>query len=104
MHALDDVLVGSILLASGLYALVSLGPRSFRRRLSATVAALLRFAPRIPGLQRLALRLEAAAAAPATGACGGCDNCGSEPARPGPAARQAGGPEVRIPVSNIGRR
>jgi hypothetical protein len=104
MHGLDELLVGSILLASSLYTLVYLGPRWFKRRLSATAAALLRLAPRIPGLQRLALRLEAAAAAPATGACGGCENCGPAPAPPGSAVGQAGGAEIRIPVSKIGRR
>jgi hypothetical protein len=104
MHGLDEFLVGSVLLASALYALVSLGPRSFRRRLSAASAALLRRAPRVAGLHRLALRLEAAAAISATGACGGCGHCGSDPARPGSSVGAAGGPEVRIPVSKIGRR
>lgn len=120
---LDDVVVGAVLMASGLYALGSLGPRSLKRRLLSILAAILRLAPKLPGLYRAALRLEAAAAAPVAGSCGGCDNCGSAAplgssagssaassvgssvgASDGLSARQAPAPEIRIPVSKIGRR
>jgi hypothetical protein len=80
MHGLlDEILVGGALLASIIYALFALGPRSWRRGL-----------------------LGRAAAIKSAGACGGCDDCGSAT----PAAGSAGSaePEVRIPVSKIGRR
>ena len=111
MHTmLDDGLVGGALIASGLYAIVALGPRALRRRLlSALARAAARFTP-IPGLGRLAGRLERAAAAKAA-ACGGCSGCaatdgGAAPpnraAPPGAAPNRQG--EVRVPVARIGRR
>jgi hypothetical protein len=98
---LDEFLVGGALLASTLYALISLGPRSLKRGLAVRAAALLRSVPTMPGLRSLSRRLESAAAVKPTGACGGCDDCGSAPA---PESRGSAAPEVRIPVSTIGKR
>jgi hypothetical protein len=98
---LDEFLVGGALLASILYALISLGPRSLKRGLAVRAAALLRSVPTMPGLRSLSRRLEIAAAVKPTGACGGCDDCGSAPA---PESSGAAEPEVRIPVSTIGKR
>jgi hypothetical protein len=102
MHGLlDEFLVGVALLASISYALFSLGPRTLRRGLAVRAAAALRFLPATPGLRSLSRRLETAAVKPA-GACGGCDDCGS--ATPAPGSTGSAEPEVRIPVSKIGRR
>jgi hypothetical protein len=96
MHTLyDDVMVGSALLASSLYALSSLAPRMFRRGLTWSSAVLLRLVPWIPGLDRMALRLASAASAPATGSCGGCANCGPAPGLGDPAAQNFGGAAVQ---------
>jgi hypothetical protein len=78
--ALDYSLVGLVLIGSLGYAVVSLGPRSLRRRLMA--------------------RLGREADGKSQGSCGGCDDCGSaqEPAQKSPAA------DVTVPVSKIGRR
>jgi hypothetical protein len=98
---LDEFLVGGALFASILYALISLGPRSLKRGLAVGAAALLRSVPTMPGLRSLSRRLESAAAVKPTGACGGCDDCGSAPA---PESGGSAEPEVRIPVSAIGKR
>jgi hypothetical protein len=98
MHGvIDDFLVGSALLASALYAVAALGPRPVRRRLLSGLAAALALAAPIPGVGRLAGRLERAAAAKAA-ACGGCGGC-----TPAPAVGGDGG-EVRVPVAGIKRR
>lgn len=76
---IDLGLVGVLLLASLIYALLALGPQSWRRRLTR------------------ALGMESPAATSA-GSCGGCDGCGSESAAP-----QVPG-EIKIPVAKIGRR
>jgi hypothetical protein len=94
---LDDVLVGLVLLASVAYAMSSLGPKSLRGRLLLGASAVLR---RLPGLHELAQRLQTAASTKAKGACGGCDNCGSDQPPTVPLSE----PEVRIPVSTIGKR
>jgi hypothetical protein len=100
MHGfLDELLVGVALLASVVYAVFSLGPRTLRRRLLLAASTLLKQLPRFLSPRGLTLRLEAAAALK-TGACGGCDNCGSEQ----PPAAQASGSDVRISVADIGRR
>jgi len=112
MHGIiDGVLVGAVLLASVVYATLSLGPRTLRRRVLAGTAALLGRLPRGFGLADLALRLQSAAAAKASGSCGGCDNCGSAPppvaggsGGSGSDAGIAGGTEIRVPVSTIGKR
>jgi hypothetical protein len=98
---LDKFLVGGALLASILYALISLGPRSLKRGLAVRAAALLRSVGTMPGLRSLSRRLESAAVVKPTGACGGCDDCGSAPA---PESSGSTEPEVRIPVSTIGKR
>ena len=101
MHILlDDVVVGLALLASVVYALISLGPKTLRSRLLGGASAMLLRLPRIPGLPEFALRLQRAAALKAKGSCGGCDNCGSEQS---PGASSAA-PDVRIPVSKVGKR
>jgi hypothetical protein len=104
---LDGSLVCLALLLSVGYALLSLGPRSLRRKL---LAALSRAAVRVPavlGLRGAAQRLSIAAAGKSQGACGGCDDCGTSaadaaqtqsPTRDSPAA------EVSVPVAKIGRR
>ena len=102
---LDILLVGLALLASAGYALLSLGPRSLRRRLLAGMSRLTARAPAFLGLQRASQRLAVAAAGKAHGACGGCDDCGSENAPATTAAEQPSPvAEIRIPVTKIGRR
>jgi hypothetical protein len=91
----DELLVGTALLASAGYALVALGPRALRPWLLSHTAALLRRVSGQAGVQRIAQRLQAAAAAKAAGACGSCGSCGR--AESGPA-------DIRIPASKIGRR
>ena len=101
MHnVLDEMLVGGVLVASVLYAALSLGPRTLRGRLLAGASGLLRHAPARSGLRALATRLDTAAAAKTTGSCGGCDNCGSEQS---PAAPSSGS-EFRVAVSQLGKR
>ena len=102
MHSLlDEFLVGGALLASIIYALFSLGPRTLKRGVAVRAAALIRSFPAMPGLRSLSRRLETAAAVKPTGACGGCDDCGSAPASESSGSAE---PEVRIPVSTIGKR
>jgi hypothetical protein len=98
---LDKFLVGGALLASILYALISLGPRSLKLGLAARAAALLRLVPTMPGVRSLSQRLESAAAVKPSGACGGCGDCGSAPASESSGSAE---PEIRIPVSTIGKR
>jgi hypothetical protein len=100
---LDSLLVGFALLASGVYALLSLGPRSLRRRSLAGLSRLLAMAPGSFGLRRMAQRIAVAAGGKAPGACGGCDDCGSEEA-PASAERQSSAVEIRVPVTKISRR
>jgi hypothetical protein len=91
MHGLlDGLLVGGLLLASVIYALLSLGPRTLKRRLAVHAAAWVRSVPAVPGLRALSRRLETAAAGKSGGACGGCEDCGEK--------------EVRIPVATIRKR
>jgi hypothetical protein len=77
---LGNILVGFAVAASLTYAVLSLGPRAWRRAI------------------RSALGFKSAAANASTGSCGGCDGCGSEPASQSPSA------EIKIPVTRIGRR
>jgi len=101
MHGfLDAFLVGGVLLASVVYALFSLGPRSLRRMGLLGFAALLRVLPERLGLRGVSLRLETSAAAKSQAACGGCEDCSSgQPKRVAtPAA------EIHVPVSRIGKR
>jgi hypothetical protein len=83
LRVFDVIVVAGVLLASILYAIFALGPRSLRR------ALLLRFRGR-----------DAANALKPAGACGGCEDCGSGQSREGGAP--AG--EVSVPVSKIGKR
>ncbi|HEY2635304.1 MAG TPA: DUF6587 family protein [Steroidobacteraceae bacterium] len=96
---IDGSLVGLALLASGGYVLLSLGPRSLRRRLVQALSQAAGRAPAFLGLRRMTQRL-AVSAGKAQGACGGCDDCGSGTA----AAETPAGGEVRVPVEKIGRR
>src|SRR5258708_7926006 len=101
MHSLlDEFLVGGALLASIIYALVALGPRTLTRGVAVRAAALIRSLPTMPGLRSLSRHLETAASVKPTGACGGCDDCGSTAPEPTGSAE----PEVRIHVSTIGKR
>jgi hypothetical protein len=97
---IDNSLVGLALLVSAGYALLSLGPRSLRRRLLAALSRAAARAPAFLGLRRTAQRLAVASAGKAHGACGGCDDCGAEkaPAQKSPAT------EITVPMGNIGRR
>jgi hypothetical protein len=92
----DNLLVGLVLLLSLGYAVASLGPRSFRKRMLETLSRWMARAPAFLGLKSAAQRLGAASAAKAQGACGGCDDCGSEAA--------ADSSEIKVPVGKIGRR
>jgi hypothetical protein len=97
---LDNILVGVVLLVSVSYAAMSLGPKSLRRNLLNAASRLMARAPAAFGLRRAAERLAIAAAGKAHGACGGCESCGSEQ----PTAQPPPQPDVRIPVTKIGRR
>jgi len=99
---LDDILVAAALLASAVYALFALGPRTLRRRTLERIAGWALRAPAWCGLHDLAARL-GAASVKASGACGGCDNCGSEGAATETSA-SAGGDDIKIPLASIGRR
>ncbi len=100
MHGIiDDVLVGLVLLASVVYAIFSLGPRTLRRRSLTGAAVALRRLPEFTGLRAITARLETAASVKAKGGCGGCGDCGS-----GSAAAPPPGSEIRISVSGIGKR
>jgi hypothetical protein len=80
---LDLLLVGLALLASVLYAVMTLGPRAWRQRMAAALSSL--------GLSRITPKT--------TGACGGCDNCAAPDA-----GKDAAGAETRVPVDEIPRR
>jgi hypothetical protein len=96
----DNLLVGLVLLLSLGYAVASLGPRSFRKRMLQTLSRWMGRAPAFLGLKRAAQRLGAASTAKAQGACGGCDDCGSEAAPKTNAASS----EINVPIGKIGRR
>jgi hypothetical protein len=95
---LDDLLVGAVLLISLGYAVIKLGPRTFRKRVFEVLSRLLAATPAFLGLKRLAHRL-AVAPGKTQGACGGCDSCGSESSSAPPQSS-----EINVPVSRIGRR
>src|ERR1700676_2513966 len=97
---IDDSLVALALLVSGGYALLSLGPKSLRRRLLAALSRAAARAPAFLGLRRTAQWLAAASVGKTPGACGGCGDCGAEKA---PAKKPAGA-EITVPVGKIGRR
>jgi len=96
-RALDEVVVGSALLVSVGYALVSLGPKGVRHRMLSALAQLAAHAPPFLRSDRIARRLTEASAR-ASRACG-CDSCGTEESTVrGPAG------EIKIPAANIGKR
>jgi hypothetical protein len=101
-HWLDQSLVGLLLAASAGYALMTLGPKTLRKRILAGMSRLAARAPRVFGLSRWAQQLQAAAAAKSKGACGGCEDCGTGAGTAGGA--QSAPTEINIPVGKIGRR
>ncbi|HWG70036.1 MAG TPA: DUF6587 family protein [Steroidobacteraceae bacterium] len=96
---IDNVLVGLALLASALYVLTSLGPRSLRYRLLAAMSRQVARLPEFLRLRRAAQRL-AAAAGRAAGAGGGCNGCSSSPASAKAPRKSLSG----LPVGKHGRR
>lgn len=100
MRLVDDVLVGVVLLASVIYVLFALGPRTLRGRAMASASALLRRLPPHLHLRALAARLQSAASIKVKGACGGCDDCGAGPPPPAPSSAS----EYRVPLAKVGRR
>jgi hypothetical protein len=102
---LDRSLVCLALLLSVGYALLSLGPRSLRRRLLGALSLALGRVPAVLGLRGAAQRLSMAADGKGQGACGGCDDCGSSAAGATASPTKDRAPaEVRVPVGKIGRR
>ena len=97
---LDNVLVGLALLVSAVYAVMSLGPKSLRRRLFGALGQIAARAPAFLHLRRAAQWLAVASEGKVQGACGGCESCGSDQ----PSAQTSPAPEVKVPVANIGRR
>ncbi len=97
---IDNSLVGLALLGSAGYALLSLGPRSLRRRWLAALSRATARAPAFLGLRRTAQRLAVASAGKAHGACGGCDDCGTEQS----VTKKSDAGEITVPVEKIGRR
>jgi hypothetical protein len=96
----DNSLVGLVLLLSLGYAVASLGPRTFRRRMLQTLSRWMGRAPAFLGLKRAAQRMAAASAAKAKGACGGCDDCGTGTSPDS----EASSSEINVPVGKISRR
>ena len=82
-HLIDILLVATALLGALLYAILALGPRAWRQRISAALASL--------GLSSIAPKT--------SGACGGCDNCAAPDAK-----ESAAGAETRVALKDIGRR
>ena len=97
-RVLDGVVVGSALLASVIYALLTLGPQGMRRRILSTLARLAAHAPSFLRSDGIARRLREASARAAS-ACGGCESRGSEES-----AARAPASDVRVPVPKIGKR
>ena len=94
---LDNFLVAAVLSVSCCYALVKLGPKSFRRRILRYLSQILAAAPSFLKVGGIAQRL-AAASGKAQAACGGCEGCGPESS----SAPQP--PEINVPIGKIGRR
>lgn len=97
-----DVLVGLAVLASALYAAATLGPKPWRARAFAALAAAVLRLPARLGARALAQQIadRLTAASNKAGGCGGCGDCGSAAtAQTPPQAR-----EMRFPVEKIGRR
>jgi Family of unknown function (DUF6587) len=98
---LDGAVVCLALLVSVGYALLSLGPRSLRRRMLLALSLALGRVPAFVGLRGASQRAAAAAAGKGQGACGGCDDCGTAA---GGATKSSPEAEVRVPVAKVGRR
>lgn len=96
---IDNVLVGLALLASALYVLTSLGPRSLRYRLLAAMSRWVSRFPEFLRLRRVAQRL-AAAAGRAAGPGGGCNSCSSSPTSAKAPRKSA----IGTPVGRNGKR
>jgi len=94
---LDDLLVAAVLAVSLGYAILKLGPRTWRQRIFRRLSGILAAAPSFLKLAGAAQKL-AAASGKVPAACGGCDTCG-EPA-PTPQAPS----EISVPVAKIQRR
>jgi hypothetical protein len=94
---LDNVLVAAVLLVSLGYALVKLGPRTWRHGMLRALSLILAAAPSFFRLSGVAQRLSAASGK-TQAACGGCDSCGES----SPAAQSAS--EIKVPIAKIGRR
>jgi hypothetical protein len=101
---LDGSLVCLALLLSVGYALLSLGPRSLRRKLLAACARAAARVPAVLGLRAAAQRLSIAAAGKSHGACGGCDDCGTSADATKSPTTDSPTAEVRVLVAKIGRR
>ena len=98
-HLADLLLVGLALLISALYALIALGPRSWRGTAAASFAALAARSAALPGLRAALLRLSVSLAGKPRGSCGGCASCGTDAA-----AGNAAAAESRVPVGKLGMR
>jgi hypothetical protein len=94
---LDNLLVAAVILVSCCYALLRLGPRSFRERIFRYLSLILAAAPSFLNLEAVAQRL-AAASGKNQAACGGCESCGSE------SSSVTQSSEVNVPIGKIGRR
>jgi hypothetical protein len=94
---LDNFLVAAVLLLSLGYALLKLGPRSWRKRIFWQLSLILAAAPSFLKLADAAQRL-AVASGKNPAACGGCDSCGTE--SPVPQSPS----EINVPVAKIRRR
>jgi hypothetical protein len=95
---LDNILVAAVLLVSLGYALVKLGPRTFRKRILRALSVVFAAAPSFLRLRGVTERL-AAASGKAQAGCGGCDTCGTDSA----SAPQSPS-EINVPIGKIGRR
>ncbi len=102
---LDGSLVCLALLLSVGYAVLSLGPRSLRRKLLTALRLVLERLTAVPGARAAARRLGVAAAGKGHGACGGCDDCATSGAGAAQSpAKDPPGAEVRVPLDKVGRR
>jgi len=103
MRILDLAAVGIVLLASLVYAVYSLGPRTLRSRLLAGASALLLRLPHFFPVRGLAQRLQAASAK-GQDSCGGCGSCGSAPSATEASTEGGETREIKVPFSSVGRR
>jgi hypothetical protein len=97
---LDNFLVGLALIVSAAYAVASLGPKSLRGRMFATLGRVMARAPAFLHLRRAAQWFMVASVGKSSGACGGCDSCASDQGT----VHKPEESEVNVPVAKIGRR